>query len=134
MPPISEQLGGPAVVTPELHAALAAAEIHDMAVRMLQYQCATCTGQFDESTVEAVLKRAAANTHGQAITPELEAAVRMARIRDEAMALLVYHCETCKGTFDEETYEAVIARAAANAHGEAITPLLERAIGARAAR
>jgi hypothetical protein len=75
-----------------------------------------------------VLKRAAANTHGQAITPELEAAVRMARIRDEAMALLVYHCGTCKNQFDEETYEAVIKRAAANTHGEAITPTIEAAI------
>jgi len=76
-----------------------------------------------------VLKRAAANTHGQAITPELEAAVRMARIRDEAMALLVYHCGTCKNQFDEETYEAVIKRAAANAHGEAITPTIATARG-----
>ena len=99
-------------------------------MRMLVYQCSTCTGQFDELTVEAVLKRAAANEHGPAITPELEAAVRMARIRDEAAALLVYHCGTCKGSFDEETYEAVIKRAAANVHGEAITPLLERAIAA----
>ena len=133
MPPITEQLGSPAVVTPELHAALAAAEIHDAAMRMLVYHCETCTGQFDESTVEAVLKRAAANTHGEAITPELEAAVRMARIRDEAKALLMYHCESCKNAFDEETYEAVIKRAAANAHGEAITPLLERAIASRPA-
>jgi DNA-directed RNA polymerase subunit RPC12/RpoP len=130
MPSISEQLGSPVVVTPQLEAALAAARIHDDAMRMLVYQCATCTGQFDESTVEAVLKRAAANEHGQAITPELEAAVRMARIRDEAAALLVYHCGTCKGSFDEETYEAVIKRAAANAHGEAITPLLEQALAA----
>lgn len=127
---ISEQLGSPVVVTPRLQAALAAAGMHDEAVRMLAYHCETCTGQFDESTVEAVLKRAAANEHGEAITPELEAAVRMARIRDEAAALLVYHCGTCKGSFDEETYEAVIARAAANGHGEAITPLLERALAA----
>lgn len=131
MPPISEQLGSPAVVTPELHAALAAAQIHDHAMRMLVYQCDTCNGRFDESTVEAVLKRAAANTHGEAITPELEAAVRMARIRDEAKALLVYHCRTCRGEFDEATYEAVITRAAANTHGEAITPLLEATIGSR---
>lgn len=131
MPPISEQLGSPAVVTPELHAALAAAQIHDHAMRMLVYQCDTCNGRFDESTVEAVLKRAAANTHGEAITPELEAAVRMARIRDEAKALLVYHCQTCRGEFDEATYEAVITRAAANTHGEAITPLLEATIGSR---
>lgn len=126
MDQIHERLGSPAVVTPELSAALAAAQIHDAAQRMLAYQCATCSGRFDEATVEAVLKRAAANEHGDAITPELEAAVRMARIRDEARALLVYHCSTCKGSFDEETYEAVIKRASANAHGEAITPLLER--------
>lgn len=72
MPSISEQLGSPAVVTPQLEAALAAARMHDEAVRMLVYQCSTCTGQFDESTVEAVLKRAAANAHGEAITPLLE--------------------------------------------------------------
>ena len=29
----------------------------------------------------------------------------MARIRDDAKALLVYHCQSCKGAFDEETYE-----------------------------
>jgi DNA-directed RNA polymerase subunit RPC12/RpoP len=131
MPTISEQLGSPAVVTPQLHAALAAAQIHDAAMQMLVYQCDTCTGQFDEATVEGVLKRAAANTHGEAITPELEAAVRMARIRDEAAALLVYHCQTCKGEFDEATYEAVIKRAAANTHGEAITPLIEKVISAK---
>lgn len=129
MPTISEQLGSPAVVTPELQAALAAAQIHDHAMRMLIYHCDTCTGQFEEADIAAVLKRAAANTHGEAITPELEAAVRMARIRDEAKALLVYHCQTCKGEFDEETYEAVIKRAAANTHGGAITPLIESAIG-----
>lgn len=132
MPPITEQLGSPAIVTPELHAALAAAQIHDAATRMLAYHCDTCSGQFDEATVEAVLKRAAANEHGEAITPELEAAVRMARVRDEARALLIYHCQSCKGEIDEETYEAVIKRAAANTHGDAITPLLESAIAAKA--
>ena len=66
---MSETRSGSAV-----EAALDAARIHDMAQRMLVYQCATCEGRFDESTVEAVLKRAAANTHGEAITPELEAA------------------------------------------------------------
>ena len=30
----------------------------------------------DEETVEAVIKRAAANTHGDAITPQIEAAIR----------------------------------------------------------
>ena len=124
---MSETRSGSAV-----EAALDAARIHDMAQRMLVYQCATCEGRFDESTVEAVLKRAAANTHGEAITPELEAAVRAARVRDEARALLVYHCQTCKGEFDEETIEAVLKRAAANTHGEAITPELEAALAARA--
>ena len=128
MPRIAEQLGSPAVVTPQLQSALAAAQIHDAAMRMLVYQCDTCTGQFDEATVAAVLKRAAANEHGEAITPELEAAVRMARVRDEAKALLIYHCQSCRGEFDEATYEAVIKRAAANTHGEAITPLIESAI------
>ncbi len=115
-------------ISPSAQAALDAARMFDMADRMLVYQCETCTGQFDESTVEAVLKRAAANTHGQAITPELEAAVRAARVRDEARALLVYHCATCSGMFDESTVEAVLKRAAANTHGQAITPELEAAL------
>lgn len=115
-------------LTPELTKALGAAKLYDMANAMLQYHCATCTGEFDEATVEAVLKRAAANTHGEAITPELEAAVGIARIRDEAMKALVYACATCKGSFDEETVEGVLKRAAANTHGEAITPQLEAAI------
>ncbi len=42
---------------------------------MLAYQCDSCTGQFDEATVNAVLKRAAANTHGGAITPLIESAI-----------------------------------------------------------
>jgi DNA-directed RNA polymerase subunit RPC12/RpoP len=115
-------------LTPEITNALAAGRLYDMANALLQYQCSTCKGQFDEETVEAVLKRAAANTHGEAITPELEAAVMTARIREEAMKLLVYSCTTCKGQFDEETVEAVLKRAAANTHGEAITPQIEAAI------
>lgn len=67
-----------------------------MANAMRQYHCSTCTAGFDESTVEAVLKRAAANTHGEAISPEFEAATRIMRIRDEAMASLVYACSTCR--------------------------------------
>lgn len=117
-----------AALTPELTKALGAAKLYDMANAMLQYHCSTCTGRFDEATVEAVLKRAAANTHGEAITPELEAAVGIARIRDEAMKSLIYACSSCKGSFDEETVEAVLKRAAANTHGEAITPQLEAAI------
>ena len=115
-------------LTPEVTKALGAAKLYDMATAMLQYHCATCTGEFDEATVEAVIKRAAANTHGEAITPELEAAVRIARIRDEAMQSLIYACSTCKGSFDEATVEAVIKRATANAHGEAITSQIEAAI------
>ena len=115
-------------LTPELTKALGAAKLYDMANAMLQYHCSTCSGGFDESTVEAVLKRAAANTHGEAITPDLEAAVRIARVRDEAMQSLIYACSTCKGTFDEETVQAVLKRAAANTHGEAITPQIEAAI------
>jgi len=38
----------------------------------LVYDCPSCAGVFAEHTVEAVLKRAAANRHGSAITPELE--------------------------------------------------------------
>lgn len=38
----------------------------------LVYDCAGCTGTFAERTAEGVLKRAAANRHGTAITPELE--------------------------------------------------------------
>ena len=132
--PIAEMLNAaPGInLTPEVTKALAAARVYDMANAMLQYACSTCNGSFDEATVEAVLKRAAANTHGEAITPELEAAVRMARIRDEAMALLVYTCGTCKGQFDEETVEGVLKRAAANTHGDAITPQIEAAIAVAA--
>ena len=130
---VHESLGSPEQITHELSAALAAARMYDTAEAMLVYHCSTCQGIFGEESYEAVIKRAAANTHGQAITPELETAVRIARIRDEAMKLLVYQCGTCKGSFDEETYEAVIKRAAANTHGSAITPVLEAALAARAA-
>ncbi len=119
-------------LTPELTKALGAAKLYDMANAMLQYHCSTCTGGFDEATVQAVLKRAAANSHGEAITPELEAAVRIMRIRDEAMESLVSACATCKNTFDEETVAAVLKRAAANTHGEAITPQIESAIAVAA--
>ena len=119
-------------LTPEVTSALAASRLYDMANAMLQYQCSTCKGAFDEETVQAVLKRAAANTHGDAITPELEAAVLTARIREHAMELLVYSCNTCKGQFDEETVQAVLKRAAANTHGDAITPQIESAIAVAA--
>ena len=71
MTPIAEMLNAaPGIsLTPEITNALAASRLYDMANAMLQYQCSTCKGAFDESTVEAVLKRAAANTHGEAITP-----------------------------------------------------------------
>ena len=130
MTPIAEMLNAaPGIsLTPEITSALAASRLYDMANAMLQYQCSSCKGAFDEETVEAVLKRAAANTHGEAITPELEAAVITARIRGEAMKLLVYSCSTCTGQFDEETVQAVLKRAAANTHGEAITPQIEAAI------
>ena len=103
-----------------------------MANAMRQYHCSTCTAGFDESTVEAVLKRAAANTHGEAISPEFEAATRIMRIRDEAMASLVYACSICRGSFDEETVQAVLKRAAENIHGEKITPQIESAIAVAA--
>ena len=130
MTPIAEILNAaPGIsLTPEITSALAASRLYDMANAMLQYQCSSCKGAFDEATVAAVLKRAAANTHGEAITPELEAAVITARIREEAMKLLVYSCSTCKGQFDEATVQAVLKRAAANTHGEAITPQIEAAI------
>lgn len=35
-------------------------------------------GSFDEETVQAVLKRAAANTHGEEITPQIESAIAVA--------------------------------------------------------
>lgn len=117
-------------ITPSERAALDAAQLYDMAQRTLVYECETCTGGSDESTVEAVIKRAAANTHGQAITPELEGVARAVRVRDEARALLVYRCATCTGRFDESTVEAVIKRSAADTHGEAITPYLEAALAA----
>jgi uncharacterized protein DUF1059 len=46
-----------------------------------EYRCATCNETFQESTVEGVLKRAAAHNHQHhgapaEITPELEAALR----------------------------------------------------------
>ncbi len=78
------------------------------------------------------MKRAAAKTHGQAITPEFEAAVRVARIRDVAIESLAYACATCKGSFDEETVQAVLKRAGANTHGEAITPQIEAAFAVAA--
>jgi len=132
MTPIAEMLNASpgTTLTPEVTNALAASRLYDMANAMLQYQCSTCKGAFDEETVQGVLKRAAANTHGDAITPELEAAVITARIRDEAMKLLVYSCSTCSGQFDEETVQGVLKRAAANTHGDAITPQLEAALTA----
>jgi DNA-directed RNA polymerase subunit RPC12/RpoP len=132
MTPIAEMLNASpgTTLTPEVTNALAASRLYDIANAMLQYQCSTCKGAFDEETVQGVLKRAAANTHGDAITPELEAAVITARIRDEAMKLLVYSCSTCSGQFDEETVQGVLKRAAANTHGDAITPQLEAALTA----
>ena len=47
-------------------------------MKLLVHSYSTCTGQFDEETVQAVLKRAAANTHGEAITPQIEAAITVA--------------------------------------------------------
>lgn len=80
MTPIAEMLNAaPGIsLTPEITTALAASRLYDMANAMLKYQCSTCKGAFDESTVEAVLKRAAANTHGEAITPQIEAAIAVA--------------------------------------------------------
>ena len=132
MTPIAEMLNASpgTTLTPEVTNALAASRLYDIANAMLQYQCSTCKGAFDEETVQGVLKRAAANTHGDAITPELEAAVITARIRDEAMKLLVYSCSTCSGQFDEETVQGVLKRAAANTHGDAIAPQLEAALTA----
>jgi hypothetical protein len=60
---------------PEVATALAASRLHDEAQPMLVYRCATCKGSFDGGTVEAVLDRAAADTHGEAITPAIEAAL-----------------------------------------------------------
>jgi hypothetical protein len=77
MTPIAEMLNASpgTSLTPEVTTALAASRLYDMANAMLQYQCSTCKGAFDEETVQAVLKRAAANTHGDAITPQIEAAL-----------------------------------------------------------
>ena len=49
----------------------------------LEYHCAECNETFREETVEGVLKRAAAHNHQhhggpEAITPEIEAALRSA--------------------------------------------------------
>lgn len=122
----------PEAMDPKLAAAVGAMRIRDAAQAMLVYHCATCTGTFAEPTAEGVLARAAANRHGFAITPELESitrdeetALRLLWIRSEADRVLKYHCDTCTGAFDESTVEGVLKRAAANAHGEAITPELE---------
>ncbi|MDH3227429.1 MAG: hypothetical protein OEM67_10125 [Thermoleophilia bacterium] len=103
----------------------AAAALYVDVEHALAYSCDTCKNEFDEETVEAVIKRAAANTHGEAITPGLESIYLLAQMREAAGALLVYECETCKGEFDEETVQAVLKRAAANGHGKAITAELE---------
>jgi hypothetical protein len=70
MSTIAEMLGAASgiTLTPESTKALGASRPSDMANAMLQYHCSTCTGDFDESTVAAVLKRGAAHTHGEAIT------------------------------------------------------------------
>jgi hypothetical protein len=51
-----------------------------------EYHCATCKETFAESTVEGVLKRAAAHNHlhrggPESLTPEVEAALR-AQVRE----------------------------------------------------
>jgi len=48
-----------------------------------EYHCATCNETFSESTVDAVLKRAAAHNHDHhggpaTLTPEVEASLRAA--------------------------------------------------------
>ena len=78
---------GPSL-TLELAAALAAARLWEAASQMLIYRCASCTGTFDEATVEGVLKRAAANAHGSAITPELEL---LAASSSEPTSVLGHH-------------------------------------------
>lgn len=80
MSPIAEMLNAaPGLnLTPEITNALAASRLYDIANAMLKYQCSTCRDAFDEATVEAVLTRSAANTHGGAITPQIEAALAVA--------------------------------------------------------
>ncbi len=58
--------------SPQRDIALRLARIRDDSDAVLKYQCASCNGTSDEATVEGVLKCAAANAHGSAITPELE--------------------------------------------------------------
>lgn len=109
-------------------AAIAAAKVYDEVTAQLAYSCEVCTNTFDEPTVEGVLKRAASNAHGDAITPGLEPVYLLGRMREDAHALLVYQCESCTGEFDEATVDAVLKRAAANPHGDAITADLEKAL------
>jgi len=80
MTPIAEMLNtAPGInLTPEVTNALAASRVYEWRTRCSQYQCSTCKGAFDEETVQAVLKRAAANTHGETITPQIEAAIAVA--------------------------------------------------------
>jgi Protein of unknown function (DUF1059) len=68
-----------------LHKAVeAASSLLRTDVRMIaEYHCASCNETFSESTVEGVLKRAAAHNHDHhggpdTLTPELEASLRAA--------------------------------------------------------
>jgi hypothetical protein len=67
MTPIGEMLNAvPGInLTPEVTNALAASRVYDMANAMLPVP---------------VLKRAAANTHGEAITPQIDAAIAVAAL------------------------------------------------------
>ena len=79
MAPLAEMLNAvPGItLTPEITNALAASRLYDMANAILKYQCASCKRAFDEDR-RGGPQAAAANTHGEAITPQVEAAISVA--------------------------------------------------------
>lgn len=109
-------------LTQEQEKALQAAETHDTIGRLLHLHCTTCE-QFDERTVEGVIKRAAANEHGDAMTPELEEALRLSRMQESARHSIRFHVS---GTGDEAAVIAIIQASDASPHGKEITPEIER--------
>ena len=109
-------------LTQEQQKALHAAETHDKIGELLHLHCTTCE-QFDERTVEGVLKRAAVNEHGDAMTPELEEALRLSRTQDATRASIRFHVA---GTLDEAEVIKIIQASDASPHGKEITPELER--------
>ena len=76
--PVVNEGGAMSTTEPSRRPAANLARGADNSGLRLVYSCLTCVGVFGEGTAEAVLKRAAANRHGPAITPELEGLGRAA--------------------------------------------------------